>query len=105
MSYIICFWDKSRLQVDDSVGEKLKNAIRSQSIKTFDLGNNLYFVSGVEKIITKEESFNVFPGDWEQLTKLEDRSPTKETMTALEEANKNPDGLKKLEELKHKFLK
>lgn len=84
MSYIICFWDKSKLQVSNEIGEKLQNAIMSESIKNFKLGANLYAVSGVEKIITKDEAYNVFPTETEHLSKLEDRLPTSETLIALE---------------------
>ncbi len=100
MSQIICFWDKSKIQVDDNTGGKLKAAIVAQTIKNFVLDGNLYAVGGVEKIIDKNEAFNVFPTEWEQLSNMEDRLPTKETMQALEEGNKNPVGLKKLDEIK-----
>lgn len=73
MSYIICFWDKSKIQVTNTMGEKLKEAIRTESIKTFDLGGNLYAVGGVEKIILKSDAFDVFPSEWEQLKNMEDK--------------------------------
>lgn len=83
MSYIICFWDKSRLQVNNEIGGKLKDAIRAESIKTFELGLSMYSVSGVEKIIPKEEAWNIFPADWEILKNMEDRQPNEATLEAL----------------------
>lgn len=83
MSYIICFWDKSKLQVTDEVGEKLKEAIRTESIKTFELGSSMYAVGGVEKIIPKEEAYNTFPEQWEQFKQMEDKKPNAETLKAL----------------------
>ncbi len=100
MSYIICFWDKSKIQLPDKIGEALKTAIKANAIKNFELGENLYMVSGIEKIITKDEAFNVFPAEWEQMTRLEDRLPTKETMLALEAEHKNPAGLQRIDEIK-----
>lgn len=75
MSYIICFWDKSRIQVSDEVGDKLKEAILTESSKGFELGSNLYMNSGVEKIITKQEAFAVYPAEWEHLKEMEDIRP------------------------------
>lgn len=72
MSYIICFWDKSKLQVSDETGAKLQAAIISESIKNFKLGANLYAVGGVEKIIDKYTAFDVFPSEYEMLNGLED---------------------------------
>lgn len=81
MSYIICFWDKSRVQVSDEAGDQIKNAILSESSKGFELGRNLYMNSAVEKIITKEEAYNVYPADWDALTKMEDNIPQRSLMT------------------------
>ncbi len=72
MSYIICFWDKSKLQVSDETAEKLKVAISAEQIKTFELGQNLYAVSGVEKIITKDDAYTTFPTEGQQLQDLTD---------------------------------
>lgn len=74
MSYVICFWDKSKLQVTDTVGKKLQDAIMSEEIKNFKLGENLYAIGGVEKIISKDEAYNVFPGEYEVLNSLEDKT-------------------------------
>lgn len=103
MSYIICFWDKSKIQVTDEIGKKLKTAWRDQSIKTFELEENIYALNALEKIITKEEAYNVFPAEWRQLGDLKDRVPTKEAMMALEQANLNPIGLKKIKNIKQAF--
>ena len=78
MSYIICFWDKSKIQVSDEVGEKLK-VIRAEGIiKTFELGPGQYSIRGVDKIIPKADAFDVFPSEWEYLKSLEDRSNFKQ---------------------------
>lgn len=98
--YIICFWDKSKIRVDEETGEKLKNAIKLNNIKHFELGGCLYSIAGVEKIITVDEAYIVFPAEYEYLSDMQNRLPTKETMIALEEANKNPIGLNKLQEIK-----
>ncbi len=108
MSYLICFWDKSRIQVEDSVGEKLQGAMQENSIKNFKLGMNLYAVSGVEKIITKEKAFEVFPADWEQLQHMTNESPSTETLQALESPKLptvNPQGLEKLNIIKNNAIK
>ena len=72
MSYIICFWDKSKLQVSDDTAKKLEQAIMVGDIKNFKLGDNLYAVAGVEKIITKEDAYEVFPTEFERLQNLAD---------------------------------
>ena len=73
MSYIICFWDKSKLQVSDETAEKLKAAISAEQIKTFELGAGLYAVGGVEKIITKDQAYDTFPTEFALLSSLEDK--------------------------------
>lgn len=88
MSYILCFWDKSKIQVSDSVGNKLKEAIRSESIKTFELGSSLYSISGIEKIIPKDEAWTTFPTEWESLKDMEERIPSERTMIEIGENNK-----------------
>lgn len=87
MSYIICFWDKSRVQVSDETGDQIKNAILTESSKGFELGRNLYMNSSVEKIITKEEAYNVYPADFEQLSKLEDNIPQRGLLTQVVDNN------------------
>ena len=94
MSYIIVFWDKSKIQVNDIIGEKLKLAVKAGQLKNFELGDSLYAISGIEKIIPKDEAYIVFPADTEYLSDMNDRPPTKETMLALEESNKNPAKMK-----------
>ena len=84
MSYIICFWDKSKLQVSDDLGEKLKAAITAESIKTFELGSSLYSVSGVEKIIPKDEAYRTFADEWQTLKELEDKQSNGKYLPALE---------------------
>jgi len=104
MSYIICFWDKSKIQVSDLVGEKLKEAVRTQSIKTFEIGASLYSVGGIEKIITKEEAWEAFPMDWERLKDMEDRTPNAGSLPSLASPKlptNNPQGLKRLNEIKY----
>lgn len=68
--YIICFWDKSKIQVSYETGEKLKSALRSGEIKTFEIGNDFYMVSGIEKIITKYKAYDVFPEQFELLKEM-----------------------------------
>ena len=72
MSYIVCFWDKSKLQVSDEVGIKLQEAKKSKSIENFELDSGLYSLSGVDKIITKDRAYEVFPTEFEYLQSLED---------------------------------
>lgn len=81
MSYIIVFWDNSRLQVSDEIGVKLKQAIRKEAIKTFELGNSLYSVSGINKIIPKKEAYTTFPSDWGFLNAMIDALPSKEVIS------------------------
>lgn len=76
MSSIICFWDKSKLQVSDTIANKLKIAIKDGSIKYFNLEGNLYAVGGVEKIITKDKAFEIFPDEWQQLSGMKDSKGT-----------------------------
>lgn len=75
MSYVICFWDKSKIQIDDSVAEVLKKLILTEQIKTFELGNGLYAVSSVEKIISKQDAYDTFPDQWKELQSLTDTQP------------------------------
>lgn len=75
MSYLICFWDKSKIQISDDFADKLKQAILAESIKGFDLNGNLYMVSGIEKIIRKEDAWGVFPEEWQTLQNLQDIEP------------------------------
>lgn len=81
MSYIICFWDKSKRQVSNEVGEKLKEAISSESIKTFEFGNSLYVVAGVEKIIPKISAYEVFPTEYAFLQSMEDEHTTEDLIS------------------------
>jgi len=74
MSYIICFWDKSKLQVSDLTAKILKQAISEEVIKTFEIVDSLYAVGGVEKIIPKDEAYEVFPAEFERLKSLEDKT-------------------------------
>lgn len=90
MSYIICFWDKSKIQVTDETGEKLKKAILDNSVKNFILSDNLYSISGIEKIIDKYTAYETFPTENEYLKELEN-SLTKEEVeewNSLEEKDK-----------------
>jgi hypothetical protein len=75
MSFIIAFWDKSKLQVSNEIGEKLKSAIQNETLKTFSLNGNLYAIGGVEKIIDKSDAYDIFPADNEYLRKMEDITP------------------------------
>ena len=75
MSYIICFWDKSKIQVEDNVADVLKKLILAEQIKNFELGQNMYAVSSVEKIITKQVAYEVFPEQYQQLQDMEDIQP------------------------------
>jgi len=72
MSFLIVFWDKSKIQISDSTAEKLKEAIGAEKIKTFEIGRNLYSVSAVEKIITKEDAYDTFPKEWDKLQTMKD---------------------------------
>jgi len=75
MSYIICFWDKSKLQVADELAKKLMAGIDGGEVKNFILNESLYAVGGVEKIIPKEEARRAFPEDWGYFNEMEDAKP------------------------------
>lgn len=72
MSYIIVFWDKSKLQISDEMATRLMGAIQSGELKHFGLNQSLYSIAGVDKVITKEEARRVFPEDWVQFNGMED---------------------------------
>ncbi len=72
MSYIICFWDKSKIQVSEDLAKKLMGAIQAEEIKHFTLNESLYFIGSVEKIIPKEEARRAFPQDWEYFNEMSD---------------------------------
>ena len=72
MSYIICFWDKSKLQVSDILANKLMAGIEGGQIKNFIINESLYAVGGVEKIVPKDEARRAFPEDWEYFNSMED---------------------------------
>jgi hypothetical protein len=74
MSYIVCFWDKSKLQVSDEVGEKLQIAKISNEVKDFYLDKGLYSFSGIDKIIPKYDAFDIFPSEFEFLKSMEDKT-------------------------------
>jgi hypothetical protein len=76
MSYVICFWDKSKLQVNDEVGMKLQEAKINGQIKDFKLGQGLYSLAGIDKIIPKSEAFDVFPTEWQLLKDMQDKTAT-----------------------------
>jgi len=72
MSYIICFWDKSKIQIPDELAKKLMGAIQAEEIKHFTLNESLYFIGSVEKIIPKEEARRAFPDDWGYFNEMVD---------------------------------
>lgn len=74
-NYIICFWDKSKIQIEESLAIKLIAAIEAESIKTFSIDGNMYAVGGVEKIIKKEDAYQIFPEDYEILQRMESKQP------------------------------
>lgn len=96
MSYIICFWDKSKLQVSTKTGERLKQGVKSGDIKNFELEGGLYSIAGIEKIITKGQAYETFPTEGEYLKELED--------TASDEENKEWEKQMQLESSKSKQL-
>lgn len=75
MSQIIVFKNKHKLQVEDSIGEKLKNTMFNDEIKVFRLAEGVYSLSGVDMIIPKQEAFDAFPQEWERLKSMEDILP------------------------------
>jgi hypothetical protein len=75
-NYIICFWDKSKIQISEEMGSKLIQAIQTETIKTFQIDKSLYAVGSVEKIIPKEEAYLVFPDDNELLQRMETKQPS-----------------------------
>ena len=76
MSYIIAFWDKSKLQISDEIAKKLQQAITGKLIDNFMIADNFYAVGGVEKIISKTDAYNVFPNETELLKNMEDKTAT-----------------------------
>lgn len=70
MSDIICFWDKSKIQVTAETGKKLKQAILDNSVKTFMLSDNLYSIAGIEKIVDKGTAYSIFPTENDYLKEL-----------------------------------
>ena len=76
MSYLICFWDKSKIQVNEETANQLKHAISNKLIDYFMIGESLYAVSGVEKIIPKYEAFDIFPSEFEALKAMKDKTAT-----------------------------
>lgn len=78
MSYIVCFWDKSRLQVSDDMGEKLKFAKENKTHEVFTLQGSQYSITGIDKILKKNKAFDVFPADWDYLKNLTDELPEQE---------------------------
>lgn len=75
MSFIIVFWDKAKLQISDEAAENLMAAIQAETIKTFTLDRSLYSVSGVNKIIPKEEARRSYPDDWGYFNEMVDALP------------------------------
>ena len=55
---------------------KLKEAIAAEVIKFFMIDKSLYAVSGVEKIIPKEEAYIVFPEANDYLQRMETKQPS-----------------------------
>lgn len=94
-TYIICFWDKSKLQVSWETGEKLKEIILNNSAKNFMLFDNLYSIAGIEKIIDKDTAYEVFPSEYEFLKNLE---------TSFTEEECNEDNTTQLQNSKPKQL-
>lgn len=78
MSYIIAFKDKSKLQIEDHMAKVLMEAILEGEIKNFELGGELYSVSGIDKIVSKQRAYDIFPTDWEYLQTLEDIKPQRQ---------------------------
>ena len=74
MSYLICFWDKSKIQVNEETAKKLQHAITNKLIDNFIIAGNFYAVGGVEKIISKSDAYDVFPTETEQLKNMEDKT-------------------------------
>lgn len=87
MSFIIIFWDKSKVQINDDTAETLKTAIREETVKTFELENSLYSVSGIEKIIPKDQAYDIYPDQWELLNKMDSKLPRREFLALLEKNN------------------
>ena len=75
-SFIICFWDKSKIQITEDMATKLQEAILNNTIKVFKIDESLYAVGSVEKIIPKEEAYLVFPDDNELLQRMGTKQPS-----------------------------
>lgn len=71
-SFIVVFKNRFKIQVSAAVAEKLKIAKRSDSVKTFEIGENLYSISSIDMIVTKEKSYDIFPDQWSLLGNLTD---------------------------------
>lgn len=85
--YVIVFWDKSKIQINYSTGEKLKQAMNEGKLKYFELGSSLYAITSIEKIIPKEEAYNAYPAEWEQLKQMVNK--TSENFIQLESPKLN----------------
>jgi hypothetical protein len=74
-NFIICFWDKQKIQITEDMAKKLQEAILNDTIKVFKIDESMYAVRGVEKIIPKEEAYLVFPEENGYLQTLETKQP------------------------------
>lgn len=74
-NFIICFWDKSKIQITEEMAKKLQDAILNDTIKVFMIDKSLYAVGSIEKIIPKQEAYMAFPDDNEYLQRLEIKQP------------------------------
>ena len=56
----------------DETARKLQLAIQAGQISHFQLGDGLYAVKGVNKIVNKHEAYEIFPEDYESLREMRD---------------------------------
>ena len=79
MSYLLIFWDGQRIQVSDQIAERLK-ILRREGVESFELGSGSYAMKGINKIVHKQEAYNIFPGDYESLREMEDTNSADEQL-------------------------
>lgn len=88
MSYIIGFFNKSKIQVSDEVGIKLQDHWLNGDLKAFRVNGEAYAFSGIEAIVSKDKAYAIFFKDFEQLNQMEDELISLPSSSNLLETNK-----------------
>lgn len=72
MSYIAICWDGEKIQLNDEMGEALQKAKREGVVATVQIGKNCYSVAGINKVIEKDKAYQVYPDEWDFLSRMQD---------------------------------